>query len=95
MITRYGMSDLGLAHISSNNSALEKTIYDESNKILGKCFEEVKVLITENKAKMSRVVEYLLEKGEINEEEFVNLLNNGSVGTINIEEINVSENDNV
>ena len=75
MITRYGMSDLGLAHIPSNNAALEKTIYDEENKILGKCFEEVKVLITENKAKMSRVVDYLLERGEINEEEFMNVFN--------------------
>ena len=73
MITRYGMSDLGLAQVSSNNTALEKTIYDEENRILKKCFEEVKELIRDNKDKMSNVVEYLLEHGEINEEEFVNM----------------------
>jgi ATP-dependent Zn protease len=73
MITRFGMSDLGLAHIPSKNTELEKMIYDEENRILKKCFEEVKELIRDNKDRMSNVVEYLLEHGEINEEEFVNM----------------------
>mgnify|MGYP003294600059 CR=1 FL=1 len=75
IITNFGMSDLGLAHISGQNTELEKIIYDEENKILGKCFEEVKQLILENKEKMERVVDYLLEHKEMTEEEFINVFN--------------------
>lgn len=75
MITIFGMSDLGLAHISSGSTELERLIYEEENKILEKCFEEVKQLITENKEKMERIVNFLLERGEITEEEFVKIFN--------------------
>ena len=75
IITQYGMSDLGLAHVSSNNTEVEKIIYEEENKILKKCFDDVKQVIRNNKEKMERAVEYLLEHGEITEEEFVKSLN--------------------
>ncbi|MBQ9279736.1 MAG: AAA family ATPase [Clostridia bacterium] len=79
IITDFGMSDLGLAHVSSHNTEIEKLIYEEENKILGKCFEEVKQLISENRERMQRVADYLLEHGEINEEEFIAVFHEGEI----------------
>ena len=84
IITDYGMSDLGLAHVSKNNTEIEKLIYEEENKILGECFEKVKQLLTENKAKMERVVEYLIEHSEIGEEEFKRVFNGDDTYVVDI-----------
>ena len=75
IITVFGMSDLGLAYVSRNNTEIEKLIYDEENRILDKCFKEVKQLISENKDKMQRVVDYLIEHSEIGEKEFAKIFN--------------------
>ena len=71
MITRYGMSDLGLARIKNPTGELEKNVYDEINKILNKCFEEVIQLLRDNKDKIENVVNFLLKNKEITEEELI------------------------
>ena len=71
MIRYYGMSDLGFAVINNMTSEVSKLVYIEENKILQECFEETIKLIEENKEKMVNVVDYLMEKTEINEEELI------------------------
>lgn len=70
MITRHGMSSLGFAQISTEGE-MQHIIVAEENKILKECFDSVLELLTVNKAKMDRVVDYLMEKTEITEEELV------------------------
>lgn len=75
MITRLGMSDIGLAKVSNPDGEVAKAIWDEENKILKQCFEDVEKLLSENRNKIDRVVDYLLEKTEIDEEEFIKTFN--------------------
>ena len=70
MITKVGMSDLGLARISNPGAELEKMIYDEQNKIISSCLNRTKELIENNKQSFMNVANYLIEHKEINEEEF-------------------------
>ena len=49
-----------------------------------KNFEKVKQLLTENKAKMERVVEYLIEHSEIGEEEFKRVFNGDDTYVVDI-----------
>ena len=75
MVTKYGMSDLGLASIDKPEGEMAIKVYDEVNKILDGCFKEAIRLIEENKDKMQKVVDYLLEHKEISEEEFLTNFN--------------------
>lgn len=75
MITRLGMSDIGLAKVKNPDGEIAKIIWDEENKILKQCFEDAEKLLSENKERIDKVVEYLLEKTEINEEEFISVFN--------------------
>ena len=75
MITRLGMSDIGLAKVTNPDGEVAKAIWDEENKILKQCFEDIEKLLSENKEKIDRVVEFLLKQTEINEEEFIMTFN--------------------
>lgn len=75
MITKYGMSDLGYAYIKNPGGEIAKLVFGEQNKILKACYDETYELIKNNKSKMDLVVEYLLDKGEITEEEFKKIFN--------------------
>ena len=75
MITKLGMSDIGLAKVTNPDGEVAKVIWDEENRILKQCFEEVEKLLSENRDKIDRVVDYLLKKTEINEEEFIKVFN--------------------
>ena len=75
MITKYGMSDLGYAQIEDPEGEIAKLVFEEQNKILKRCYEETAELIKKHKTNMNNVIEYLLEKGDITESEFVTEFN--------------------
>ena len=75
MITRLGMSDIGLAKVTYPDGEVAKAIWDEENRILKQCFEDVEKLLSENRDKIDRVVDYLIKKTEISEEEFIKVFN--------------------
>ena len=74
MISRFGMSSLGLCQLNPNNSGVQEIIITESNKILGTCFEEVKVLLREYKDKTLIAVDYLMEHRDMSEEKLKEIL---------------------
>ena len=74
MITRYGMSSLGLYTFPNENN-IDKYIYEEANKILSECYEKTIQILNENKEKTQKAIEYLIEKKEIDEEQFLKIMN--------------------
>ena len=60
---------------SELSEKLKSLPVEEQNKILKQCYDETYELINENKSNMDLVVEYLLDKGEITEEEFIKNFN--------------------
>ena len=75
MVTDYGMSSLGLAKITNPGAEVEKMVLEETNKIINECYEQTIKIISNNKAKMQNVIDYLVDKKEINEEEFIKEFN--------------------
>lgn len=71
MITRYGMSKLGFGQIVKVEGEMAKIVHTEINDILNECYQDTLRIIEENKSKMDKVIDYLLEHKEINEEQFV------------------------
>lgn len=73
MITKYGMSKNGYAVIydESKKIAMAKNIQDEINEILDNCFEYSYNKLKENKEKLDKVVDFLIEHREIDEEELI------------------------
>lgn len=74
MITRFGMSDMGL-YTFPDEKDTSKYIYEEANKILAECYDKTIKILTENKEKTQKAVEYLLEHKEIDESQFVKIMN--------------------
>ena len=74
MITRFGMSDMGL-YTFPDEKDTGKYIYEEANKILAECYDKTIKILTENKEKTQKAVEYLLEHKEIDESQFVKIMN--------------------
>jgi len=86
MVTRYGMSDLGLVALESSNNEIflgrglmPRTEYSEEvstqidhqvRAIAIRCYEEARRLIRENRTLVDRLVELLLEQETIEGEEF-------------------------
>lgn len=70
MITKWGMSDLGVAQINKPGAELEKMIYEEKNRMINDCIEKTRKLIEDNKTRFQDVADYLMIHKEINEEEF-------------------------
>ena len=73
MITKYGMSNLGLYTFSQEQNA-DQYIYEEANKILSECYDKTIKLLEENKAKTEKAVEYLLKNKEIDEKQFLKII---------------------
>lgn len=71
MITKFGMSDLGLGQIQKLDGEMSNIVQKEINDILKSCFDEVIELIRENKDKMDKVVAYIMEHREIDEEQLI------------------------
>ena len=71
MVARLGMSNLGLAQIDDLECEMTAVIYEEVNKLLKECYDEVVALTNKNKAGIERVVEYLLKNEEIDEKTFI------------------------
>ena len=71
MVTRFGMSRLGLGQIDIKGGAMEFRIQEEINYILQECYEDTKKLIEDNKAAMENAVNYLQKNREITEEQFI------------------------
>ena len=76
MVTRLGMSNLGLAQIDDLECEMTPVIYEEVNKILKACYDETVELTNKNKAGIERVVEYILKNEEIDEATFIKELEN-------------------
>ena len=70
MITKYGMSNLGL-YTYSDEEDVNKFIADEANSILSECYERTIKLLEQNKDKTKIAIDYLLKHKEIDEDEFV------------------------
>lgn len=75
MITEVGMSSLGLGQITDITGEIAKLVQEEINSMLDGCFYNTKKLIQENKIKIDKVIDYLLEHGEITEEELIETFN--------------------
>ena len=71
MVSTYGMSDLGYGQIKNPDNRMSEIMQKEINKILEECFEDTLEIIKQNKAKMTKIIEYLMKKTEIDEEEFI------------------------
>ena len=71
MVTRFGMSRLGLGQIDIKGGAMELRIQEEINYILQECYDDTKKLIEDNKAAMENAVNYLQKNREITEEQFI------------------------
>ncbi len=71
MVTRFGMSRLGLGQIDIKGGAMELRIQEEINYILQECYDDTKKLIEENKSSMENAVNYLHKNREITEEQFI------------------------
>lgn len=69
------MSDIGFAYIERISGEMEKIVLDKVNKILKKAFEDAIEIIENNKIKMEKAIEYLMEHKDINEEEFIKAFN--------------------
>ena len=74
MITKFGMSDLGLYTFPYENDT-ERYIYIEANKILKECYDKTIQILTENKDRTKKAVEYLLKNNEIDEKQFLEIMN--------------------
>ena len=75
MITRYGMSNFGYGKIFKVEGEVALEVQKEINEILKDCFEKTKKIIEENKEKMLKVIDYLYDKREIDEETFIEVFN--------------------
>ena len=67
-MVRNGMSDLGLAKVHKFDPEMTKVVFEETNKVLAKCFENAKAYVTKNKKNLDNVIEYVRENNEINAE---------------------------
>ncbi len=67
MVTKYGMSDLGVSQDSDFSD--KKAIDTEIKKIIDQCYQECQKVIKENKSLLDKIVNLLLEKETINKEE--------------------------
>ena len=75
MVTKYGMSDLGYGKVFKIEGEISLVVQKEINKILKECFDKTKDIIMNNKEQMLRVVDYLYEHKEIDEETFIRVFN--------------------
>ena len=73
MVTRYGMSELGLVYIE-NADITDKLIYDAVNKILTECLARAKKILSDNKGEVVRLSNVLLTKKELTGEQFMELV---------------------
>ncbi|MGI3135995.1 MAG: ATP-dependent zinc metalloprotease FtsH [Candidatus Phytoplasma vitis] len=67
MVTKYGMSELGITQDSEFSD--KKAIDQEIKKIVDECYQECKKVIKENKSLLDKITNLLLEKETINKEE--------------------------
>lgn len=74
MITQYGMSKFGLGYIRNPQGNLEVEVQKEINSMLADCYKEAIQIISDNKGIIEKVVNYILEKKEIDEEAFLNIM---------------------
>ena len=70
-IAKYGMSDIGLGQVNELDGEIAKIVYEEANKILGECYNDAVKIIKDNKEAIDKVLDYIMEKGEITQEEFL------------------------
>ncbi|MGI3136130.1 MAG: ATP-dependent zinc metalloprotease FtsH [Candidatus Phytoplasma vitis] len=67
MVTKYGMSELGITQDSEFSD--KKMIDIEIKKIVDECYQECQTIIKENKSLLDKITNLLLEKETINKEE--------------------------
>ncbi|MGI3136162.1 MAG: ATP-dependent zinc metalloprotease FtsH [Candidatus Phytoplasma vitis] len=67
MVTKYGMSELGITQDSEFSD--KKMIDIEIKKIVDECYQECQKVIKENKSLLDKITNLLLEKETINKEE--------------------------
>ena len=67
-MVKNGMSDLGFARMHKCEPEMTKVVYDETNRILAKCFADAKAYVTKNKNNLDNVVEYVRKNNEIDAE---------------------------
>ncbi|MGI3136410.1 MAG: ATP-dependent zinc metalloprotease FtsH [Candidatus Phytoplasma vitis] len=67
MVTKYGMSDLGITQDSEFSD--KKMIDIEIKKIVDECYQECQTIIKENKSLLDKITNLLLEKETINKKE--------------------------
>lgn len=77
MVTKYGMSDLGFARIDDVEGEMSPLILKEVNKILKTCFDKATSILNDNQEHIHRLVDFVMEHKEINEEQFIAKIEKG------------------
>nr|CCA94599.1 HflB protein [Candidatus Phytoplasma mali] len=74
MVTKYGMSDLG---VSQDSEFSDKKLIDTAiKKIISECYQQVQIIIKENKDLLDQIAHLLLEQETITKEEIEKLVVN-------------------
>nr|WP_276318975.1 hypothetical protein ['Catharanthus roseus' aster yellows phytoplasma] len=72
MVTKYGMSDLG---VSQDSEFSDKTLIDqEIKKIIDNCYLQAKEIISQNKSLLDKITNLLLEQETITKEQIDKLV---------------------
>jgi AAA+ superfamily predicted ATPase len=74
MVTKFGMSRFGIGQIDNISGELATRVTEEINYILDDCYTDTKKILADNKNKVLALVDYVLDKKEISEEEFINVI---------------------
>lgn len=76
MVTRLGMSDtFGLISINPKDTFMREKVVAEVNEILNECYNKAKQILIENKTLTEELVKVLIEKEEMNLEEYEEVYN--------------------
>lgn len=76
MVTKYGMSKMGLGQIKNTEGELSVKVQEEINNILAECYKKTLEIIESEKNNIERLVAFLLNQKEISGEEFVQIYKN-------------------
>ena len=76
MVTRLGMSDtFGLISINPKDTFMREKVVAEVNEILNECYNKAKQILIENKTLTEELVKVLIEKEEMNLEDYEEVCN--------------------
>ncbi|MEZ0180027.1 ATP-dependent zinc metalloprotease FtsH ['Camptotheca acuminata' phytoplasma] len=99
MVTKFGMSDLGLVQFGSDENSFHKNFSDAKaseideavKKIISECYETAKKIISENKELLFKISDYLLELETLSKKDIEEILTTGKISSSSQEETQETE----